>query len=85
MTSVEFANTLSSPYLTHLHGYCSLTRFSRIKRMMLTGDLLDAFGNSHIIIVFTYMTVIEILLHLVKRVSQGLELWVQVLRVGGSC
>ena len=57
VTSVEFYNALSSSTLMRLHGCCSFIIFVRMKRMMQTSDLLDAFGKTHSILVFVQTTV----------------------------
>ena len=56
--SVEFSTVPSSSTLTILHGCCSLFYVVRMKRMMWSGDRLDAVGNNHIILVFSQTTVI---------------------------
>ena len=50
--SVEFSKALSSSTLIFLHGCCQLFNVDRMKRMIRTGDCLDALGNTHSIIVF---------------------------------
>ena len=57
VTSVEFFKAPSSSTLTRLHGCCSLLSVFRKKRMMRTGACLDTVGNTHIILVFSHMTV----------------------------
>ena len=57
VTSVEFAKAPSLSTLTRLHGCCSFFGVFRMKSMMLTGDFLDAVGNTHSILVFAQTTV----------------------------
>ena len=52
VTSVEFSKALSSSTLIFLHGCCQFFNVDRMKRMIRTGDCLDALGNTHSIIVF---------------------------------
>ena len=57
VTSVEFDHVLSSSTLTILNCCCSFISVFIMKRIILTGALLDAVGNTHSIIVFVHMTV----------------------------
>ena len=52
VTSVDFSNAISSSNLTSFHGCCSFISVIRTKQMMRTGALLDAVGNTHIILEF---------------------------------
>ena len=58
VTSFEFDKAPSSSTITHLHGSYSFFNAVRMKRIMPTGDRLDALLNTHIIIVFTQKKVI---------------------------
>ena len=58
VTSVDFANALSSSTLTCLRGCCSSMSIVRMKRMMRTGTILGAVGNNHSILVFSKTAVI---------------------------
>ena len=57
VTSFDFANTPSPSTNTHLHGYFSLLNVGRMKRIILTGDILDVVINTHGILVFAHTTV----------------------------
>ena len=56
MTSVDFSNALSSSTLTHLYGCFLFISVVGMKRIMRTGALLGAVGNTHIILVFGQTT-----------------------------
>ena len=57
VTSIDSANALSLSTLIRLDECCPLLSVVRTKRMMRTGAILDAVGNTHIIIVFAQATV----------------------------
>ena len=56
VTSVEFLKAPFSPTLIRLNGCCSLLSVVRMKRIIRTGALLDAVGNTYIILVFAHTT-----------------------------
>ena len=57
VTSVEFSKAIYSSTLISYHGCCSFLSIVKMNRMMQTGDLLNAVGNTHIILVFVHTTV----------------------------
>ena len=57
LTSVEFSKVPSSSTLICFHRCYSFFSVVRMKRMMRTGALLDAVGNTHSILVFAQTTV----------------------------
>ena len=57
VTSVDFSKAPYLSTLTRLHGCCSLLAVIRMKRMIHTGDFLDAVGNIHSIIFFAQTAV----------------------------
>ena len=57
VTSVEFANAISSSTLMRFHGYFSFISIVRMKKMMQTYALLDAVGKTHSILFFAETTV----------------------------
>ena len=56
LTSLQFANALSSSTRMSLHGCCSFISVVLIKQMMWIGALLNAVGNNHSILVFAQTT-----------------------------
>ena len=57
LTSIYFTNAPSSSTLTCFNGCCLFLYVVRIKRMIRTGDRLDAVGKTHIILIFLLNTV----------------------------
>ena len=57
VTSVDFANTISSIIIIRLHVCCSFIGVFRMNIMMQTGALLDEFRKTHRIIFFAQKTV----------------------------
>ena len=57
VTYVEFSKALYSSTLTRFHGCFLFVSVVRMKWMMRTGNLLDAVGNTHSILVFLQNTV----------------------------
>ena len=53
VTSIEFSKSQSSSNLIYLHEFCSLFSVFSMNQMMWTRAILDAVGNTHIILVFS--------------------------------
>ena len=57
VTSIDSSKAPFSSNIIRLHGFCSLFSVVGMKRIMRTGDILVASGDTHIIIVLSQINV----------------------------